>query len=75
MPFYRITPHALLIEAVDATSAAMLAYRRLDDRTPTVFDVVGPDAELRQIVLSPEHQDEAITIAFTAKENARSEKA
>jgi hypothetical protein len=49
MPFYRVTSHSLLVEAVNPLEAAMCAYRMFDDRTPTGFQVVGPDVEISEI--------------------------
>ncbi|MGO6727343.1 hypothetical protein ACCS45_04350 [Rhizobium ruizarguesonis] len=64
MPFYRVTSRTLLIEADDPVEAAMTAYRMFEDRTPTDFEVVGPDAEVNDVHLSAEQQERAITIAF-----------
>jgi hypothetical protein len=64
MPFYRVTSHSLLVEAVNPLEAAMRTYRMFDDRTPTDFQVVGPDVEIAEIHLTPEQQEKAITIAF-----------
>lgn len=67
MPFYRVTSHTLLIEAGNPTDAAMTAYRMFEDRTPTDFEVVGPDTEVNEVRLTSEQQDEAITIAFARR--------
>jgi hypothetical protein len=64
MPYFRVTSHALLIEARNSTEAAMLAYRRFEDRNPTSFEVVGPDVEVAQVSLDVDQQEEAITIDF-----------
>lgn len=64
MPYFRVTSHALLIEADNPTNAAMAAYRMFEDRTPHGFDVVGPDTEITQVSLSDEQQEEAIAIGF-----------
>jgi len=64
MPFFRVTTHTLLVEAEDAAAAAMKAYRIFEDRTPTDFEVTGPDTEVNEIHLTPEQQEEAITITF-----------
>ena len=64
MPFFRVTTHTLLIEANDPKAAAMKAYRIFEDRTPTDFEVVGPDTEVNEISLTAEQQEEAITITF-----------
>lgn len=65
MPFYKVTSRSLLIEADDPAKAAMTAYRMFKDRTPTDFEVVGPDAEVNDVHLSTEQQEQAITIAFS----------
>lgn len=67
MPFYRVTSRSLLIEAGDPTGAAMTAYRMFEDRTPTDFEVVGPDTEVNEVRLTSEQQDEVITIAFAKR--------
>lgn len=67
MPFYKITSRSLLIEADDPAKAAMTAYRMFEDRTPTEFEVVGPDAEVNDIHLSTEQQEQAITIDFLSR--------
>ncbi|MFS2150663.1 hypothetical protein [Rhizobium sp. Rhizsp42] len=64
MPFYRVSSRTLLIEADDPAKAAMTAYRMFEDRTPTDFEVVGPDAEVDDIHLSTQQQEQAITIEF-----------
>lgn len=71
MPFFKVTSSAMLIEADDATKAAMVAYRRFEDHRPHHFEVVGPDAEVNQIALSTDLQEEAITIAFGATGDGR----
>jgi hypothetical protein len=48
MPFYRVTSHSLLVEATNPVEAAMFAYRTFEDRTPTDFQVVGPDVEVSE---------------------------
>jgi len=63
MPFYKVTSHSLLIEADSPAAAAMKAYRMFEDRTPTDFEVVGPDAEINEIHLTLEQQEQAIKIA------------
>jgi hypothetical protein len=70
MPFFKVTPRAKLIEASDAVGAAMLAYRMLEDQTPSEFEVVGPDAEVEHVVLSETRQDEAISIGFKAQQHS-----
>lgn len=67
MPFYRVTSHTLLIEADNPAEAAMNAYRMFEDRTPTNFEVVGPDTEVNDIHLTLEQQEQAITIAFATR--------
>lgn len=67
MPFYRVTSRTLLIEADDPTEAAMKAYRIFEDRTPTEFEVVGPDTEANKIHLTSEQQERALTIAFAKR--------
>lgn len=64
MPFYRVTSHTLLVEADNPAAAAMKAYRMFEDRTPTDFEVVGPDTEINEIQLTSEQQKQAVTIAF-----------
>lgn len=64
MPFFRVTTHTLLVEAEDPAAAAMKAYRKFEDRTPTDFEVVGPDTEVNEIHLTSEQQEEAIKITF-----------
>jgi len=64
MPFFKVTPRALLVHADSPTEAAMAAYRALEDSTPQVFEVVGPDAEVVQLTLAVEEQEEALTIKF-----------
>lgn len=71
MPFYKVTSSAMLIEAEDATEAAMVAYRMFEDHHPHEFDVVGPDSEFIKVALSAERQEEAITIAFGSKREGR----
>ena len=67
MPFYRVTSHTLLIEADNPAEAAMNAYRMFEDRTPTNFEVVGPDTEVNDVHLTLEQQEQAITIAFAKR--------
>lgn len=64
MPFYRVTSHTLLIEADSPAEAAMKAYRIFEDRTPTDFEIVGPDTEVNAVHLTTDQQEQAITIAF-----------
>lgn len=67
MPFYRVTSRSLLIEADNPAEAAMNAYRMFEDRTPTDFEVVGPDTEVNEVHLTSEQQEQAITIAFAKR--------
>jgi hypothetical protein len=67
MPFYRVTSRAFLIEANNPEEAAMSAYRIFEDRTPTNFEVVGPDTEVNDVHLTLEQQEQAITIAFAKR--------
>ncbi|WP_149340825.1 hypothetical protein [Neorhizobium sp. P12A] len=71
MPFFKVTTHAMLIEADDALEAAMTAYRRYDDRSPHQFDVVGPDELQQTIALTAQEEEEAITIEFGRKIESR----
>lgn len=64
MPFFKVSSHALLIEASNPAEAAMIAYRQFEDRTPIEFEVVGPDAEFAQVSLDAAQQEKAITIEF-----------
>jgi hypothetical protein len=57
----------LLIEADNPAEAAMNAYRMFEDRTPTNFEVVGPDTEVNEVHLTSEQQEQAITIAFAKR--------
>lgn len=68
MPFYKLTSHSLLVEADSPAEAAMNVYRMFEDRTPTNFEVVGPDTEINEVHLTSDQQEHAITIAF-AKRN------
>jgi hypothetical protein len=70
MPFFKVTSRALLIEADSPAEAAMNVYRVFEDRTPNDFEVIGPDAEVNQINLDTEQQEQAITITF-AKRDAK----
>jgi hypothetical protein len=67
MPFYRVTSRTLLIEADNPGDAAMNAYRMFEDRTPTDFEVIGPDTEVSEVRLTSEQQEQAITIAFAKR--------
>lgn len=64
MPFYKVTTHAMLIEADSVSKAAMIAFRRIEDRNPYQFDVSGPDDEVETVALTVAQQEEAITIPF-----------
>jgi hypothetical protein len=64
MPLYKVTTHAMLIEAESASKAAMIAFRRIEDRSPCQFDVLGPDNEVENVALTSAQQEEAITIPF-----------
>ncbi|MBP2449725.1 hypothetical protein JOH51_007233 [Rhizobium leguminosarum] len=45
----------------------MNAYRMFEDRTPTNFEVVGPNTEVNDVHLSLEQQKQAIAIAFAKR--------
>jgi len=45
----------------------MNAYRMFEDRTPTNFEVVGPNTEVNEVHLTSEQQEQAITIAFAKR--------
>jgi hypothetical protein len=61
MPFFKVTSHAILVEASDPSEAAMIVFRKFEDRTPVTFEVVGPDAEFAQVSLNTEQQVKALT--------------
>lgn len=67
MPFYKVTSHSLLVDADSPLAAAMNVYRMFEDRTPTNFEVVGPDTEINEVHLTSEQQEQAITIAFSKR--------
>jgi len=62
-----VDTRTLLIEADNPAEAAMNAYRMFEDRTPTNFEVVGPDTEVNEVHLTSEQQEQAITIAFAKR--------
>lgn len=59
MPFYNVTPHAILVEAGNPMEAAVLAYKIFQDRASTRFEVSGPDEEVSHVVLEKESQVDA----------------
>jgi hypothetical protein len=61
MPFFKVTSHALLVEASDPSEAAMIVFRKFENRTPITFEVIGPDAEFAQVSLDTEQQEEALS--------------